>query len=126
MNIADTKAGQVLALGALAALAAWYLSRKAADATAVVATALNPTSRENIAYSAINSIGAELSGNQSFSLGSWIYDFSHPDSDAIREAVEYSRSTPAVPAMGAAGSPDSLLLNANVLRAWFGLDPITP
>lgn len=35
---------------------------------------LNPASDKNIAYSAVNNLGAVLSGDQNFSLGSWWYD----------------------------------------------------
>lgn len=44
-----------------------------------IANAVNPASRDNLAYSGVNAIGAELSGQRDFSLGAWIYDVTHPN-----------------------------------------------
>jgi hypothetical protein len=87
VNLADTKAGQVLALGALAALAAWYLSRKAGQAAAAVGEAIDPTSRENLAYRGVNELGSAITGDSWWSLGGALYDWTHtaPDPKTGRE-----------------------------------------
>lgn len=46
-----------------------------------VGTAINPTSDRNLAYRGVNAIGAAVSGRDSFSLGSWIYDLTHEDAN---------------------------------------------
>lgn len=45
----------------------------------VVTEDLNPVSDKNLAYTAVNSVGSSLTGDSSFSLGSWIYDKLHTD-----------------------------------------------
>lgn len=57
-----------------------------------VGTALNPTSDRNLAYRGVNAVGAAISGRDSFSLGSWIYDLTHADANLA------SNPKPAVPA----------------------------
>lgn len=67
------------------ALAAVYLLSKAkdvvsdvaSDAWDVASTKLNPVSDQNVAYQGVNSIGAWLSGNNKFDLGSSVYDVTH-------------------------------------------------
>lgn len=68
---------------AVAALAVVYLAYKSKDqaAAAVKAAAqsVDPTSTENLVYKGVNHVGAAVSGDQSFSLGSWLYDVTHPN-----------------------------------------------
>lgn len=74
----------VLALAgvAVAGWVAWKVYKgagAAADvAKQVVTQDLNPASDKNIAYRGVNAAGAALTGNASFSLGSWLYDVMHP------------------------------------------------
>lgn len=43
-----------------------------------VATAVNPTNPDNLAYRGVNAVGSRLTGDASFSLGSWVYDLINP------------------------------------------------
>lgn len=68
--------------GALAAAYYVYkLKQSAEQAVEAVKTVIqediNPASSKNIAYSGVNSIGAKLTGDDSFSLGGWVYDKLH-------------------------------------------------
>lgn len=72
-----------IAIGA-ALLALVYLSRKAGaavgEAAAAVGTAVNPAGRDNLFYRGVNAVGDVLDDggrNDSFSLGSSIYDWIH-------------------------------------------------
>jgi len=38
-----------------------------------------PTSDQNLAYKGVNAVGGTLTGQKEFSLGSWVYDFTHPN-----------------------------------------------
>lgn len=49
-------------------------------AASAVGTAVNPTSDQNLAYRGVNAVGATVSGDPSFSLGSWAYDVAPPES----------------------------------------------
>lgn len=40
--------------------------------------AIDPTSDKNVAYTGVNAVGAVLTGDKDFSLGSAIYDWFHP------------------------------------------------
>ena len=55
-----------------------------------VGAAVNPLNPDNVFAGAVNKVGAAVSGNSGFSLGSWIYDLVHPTSTA-------TSSTPAQP-----------------------------
>ena len=70
----------VLALAALAGLAVVYLKRKEIGAAAVeAAQAMNPASDKNLVYRGVSSVGAAVSGNADWSLGTWVYDLMHPN-----------------------------------------------
>lgn len=62
----------IAALGALAA--AWWAWSKG---KVFVTQTLNPASDKNAAYSAVNAIGAAVSGNENFSLGGAVFDLTH-------------------------------------------------
>lgn len=69
---------------AIVAIVAVYLvARKTGaalgDAAQAVGTAVNPVSDQNLAYKGVNAVGAAVSGDQSFSLGSWLYSVTHPN-----------------------------------------------
>lgn len=66
-----------------------------------LSTSLNPTSDQNLAYRGVNGVGAAVTGDQGFSLGSYIYDLFHDEYDpnAIRSlpsrsALPYSPYAP--------------------------------
>ncbi|WP_346840159.1 hypothetical protein [Microbulbifer sp. SAOS-129_SWC] len=77
MKFPQVKIDGVMVLALLAAAGLVWLYSKRADA----AKALTPTSDQNLAYSAVNAVGDVLndgSDNNDFSLGSWIYEVTHP------------------------------------------------
>lgn len=65
----------------LAVLAAWYLKNKVAgavdavaDAAAAVAPYVNPADSNNIINQGVGAIGGAISGDENWSLGTWLYD----------------------------------------------------
>ncbi len=67
---------------AIAAGLAWLLFGDAIKrALAATADAVNPASDQNLAYRGVNAVGAAISGRDSFSLGSWVYDLFHEDAN---------------------------------------------
>ena len=61
-----------LALGAVVAAYVVYQNR------GQIGRWLNPASSENVAYQGVNAVGSELSGDDSWTLGGWFYDLTHP------------------------------------------------
>ena len=55
----------------------FYAKHKAAQAVDDIGQAINPVNQDNIFASGVNAVGAKLSGNKHWSLGSWIYDITH-------------------------------------------------
>lgn len=49
---------------------------------AAVVDSVNPASDNNLVYSGVNSVGKVISGDKDFTLGGWIYDFTHPNQAA--------------------------------------------
>jgi len=91
-GILNTKAAGYAAAAIVAAVALYLVGRKLAgvagdalDEVKVTAqrigTAVNPLSDQNLAYRGVNAAGAAVSGDKSFSLGSWLYDVFHKDYD---------------------------------------------
>jgi hypothetical protein len=80
----------ILAVIGIAAL--YFLGKKlisaAGSGVAAVGTALNPTSDQNLAYKGVNAVGAAVSGDQSWSLGGFIYDLVHPAYDPNAAGVD--------------------------------------
>ncbi len=60
-------------------LGAWYLKKKAGDTVQEAANAVNPTNPDNIFYGGVNEVGSAVTGDEHFSLGSWIYDITHDE-----------------------------------------------
>lgn len=94
-NVLNTKAAAYAAVVLVGGLILYFAAKKlasaAGDAAAAVGQAVNPTSDKNLAYRGVNAVGGALTGDDSFSLGSWLYDVTHPgESESIR-------STPATP-----------------------------
>lgn len=72
--------------GVLVAGLAWWLFR---DKLAAVGQAINPASDQNIVNKAVTAAGAALTGDDSFSLGSWLYDkFGGGSQESNRIALE--------------------------------------
>lgn len=54
-----------------------FAKREAAQLADDVGKAVNPVSKDNIAYSGVNAVGGVLTGKQNFDLGVWVYDIFH-------------------------------------------------
>lgn len=72
-----------VAVGAAVLGLAAYLVVKAkraiSDTAAAVVPYIDPTDANNVAYHTVNAVGGTLTGQKDFSLGSWIYDVTHPN-----------------------------------------------
>lgn len=81
-GILNTKAATT-AIGILAGGALLYFvaNRIIERVAPKVGEALNPTSDQNLAYRSVNGVGSALSGDPSWSLGSWLYDVFNPPYD---------------------------------------------
>lgn len=57
------------------------LASSAAEAAKDAAQAVNPLNNDNVFATTVNDVGAVITGNPqgSWSLGSWIYDVTHPE-----------------------------------------------
>lgn len=74
-QFANSRAGQVVILAAVAAGVVYYGQKKAKK----VAQAVNPVSDQNVFYQGTNAVGAAVTGEENFNLGYWIYDLVHGD-----------------------------------------------
>lgn len=73
-------ASAILALAGI--VIAIYLYEKLKNpVTTFVTQTINPVSPNNAIYSGVNKVGANLTGDTSFSLGSWIYSLTHSSYD---------------------------------------------
>lgn len=70
------KTAVVAVLGVIVAYE--ILKRDALKGAATIGSAINPVSQGNIFNQGVNSVGAAVTGDKSFSLGSWLYDVTHP------------------------------------------------
>jgi hypothetical protein len=80
LKILDTKAvstGVVVIL--VASLAIYLVKRYGAAVAEKVGEAVNPLDANNLANRAVTGVGAVLSGDPSWSLGGWLYEWSHKD-----------------------------------------------
>ena len=99
MKLAGAAQAEVIKMVAICAAVvavAWYVKKQVSEAAdsagnaaaAVVdqatalavgaAQAVNPTSDQNVAYKSVNAVGASITGQKDFNLGSWLYDVTHP------------------------------------------------
>lgn len=99
-NALDSKAVAYGMVAIIGIVAVYYIVKKlgsaavsaVGSAASAVGTAVNPVSDQNLAYRGVNAVGASVSGDSSFSLGSWIYDLVHPAYDP--NAVTPDANTP--------------------------------
>lgn len=87
MKIPKVSNGQAQILIGLAGLAvalyAVYASKSAiVNGAKAVGTAINPADPENLANKAVTSVGKAVSGNDNWSLGVSIYDYTHNNGPA--------------------------------------------
>ena len=85
MNGGKWQAVAIIAGALIGAGLTIWMARKTADAAgsavSAVGNAVNPASPQNLVYTGINSVGDVLdngSRDSSWSLGTWIYDITHP------------------------------------------------
>lgn len=70
--------GGVVIVGAVIYYGYKFVSGTVETAKDVVKKDLNPTSDKNLAYRGVNAVGEAITGDQNFSLGSWLYDVFNP------------------------------------------------
>ncbi|WP_218397991.1 hypothetical protein [Alteromonas lipotrueae] len=68
-----TPAGQIAVVAVVALVAVEYGQKKASKA----ANAVNPLNNDNVFASGVDGVGASVTGDSNFKLGSWIYDLIH-------------------------------------------------
>lgn len=66
-----------LIVAGVAVAGLWYLKRQGVQTVQAAANAVNPLNNENVFYGGVNSVGAELTGDEHFTLGGWLYDLTH-------------------------------------------------
>lgn len=84
MNInkfVTTPAGQITVIALVGAGVLYFGARQASKAASVVGGAINPNSPDNLAFGAVNAVGATVTGQDEFNLGHAIYDFVHGKPD---------------------------------------------
>lgn len=69
----------VLAGTATVVYALWKAKQGVEAVADFAARDLNPASSENLVYRGVNAVGGAIAGDDSWSLGSAIYDWLHPD-----------------------------------------------
>lgn len=81
-SILNSKAAVTVAAILAGAVVLYFVAKKlggaAGEIAAKVGNAVNPVSDTNVAYTGVNKVGQVLTGNDSWSLGSAIYDIFHP------------------------------------------------
>ena len=70
-----------------------------------IGAAVNITSDQNLAYKGVNAVGAAVTGDTSFSLGSWLYDLTHKASDINSPVILNQAPVDAVNAGTSLGDP---------------------
>lgn len=84
-----------LALAAAAVGALVYAYRRvssglqALPTVAEITPLINPASNQNLVYQGVNAVGGAVAGRSDWSLGSWVYDVTHPN-----ENLEHQSSPP--------------------------------
>jgi hypothetical protein len=81
MNVLNTKAGPALIYVAAAGVLVYVIYRVVKSVAPKVAEAVDITSDTNLAYRGVNAVGTALTGDPSWSLGSWLYDQFNPPYD---------------------------------------------
>lgn len=83
--------GHILAGGAVALAGAvvYFGAKKAGELAAKVGESVNPADSDNIVNRAVTGIGEAITGDKGFSLGSFIYDLTHPPYDPNAGVMRY-------------------------------------
>ena len=59
----------------------WYLKNKTVEVVSEVGQAINPVNPDNIFSEGVDSIGGAISGDDDWSLGVWIYEATHDETN---------------------------------------------
>lgn len=84
---ASTKAVLIAAGLGVTAYVLYRSAGQVGQAAGKVGTAINPLNPDNVFAGAVNKVGATLSGDDSFSLGGWLFDLTHPTSTSPAPSV---------------------------------------
>jgi len=76
-DILNSKVGVVGAITVAGLLVAYLVEKKAEKAVEAVGESINPINPDNVFNRGVNAVGASLTGNENFQLGSWIYTKIH-------------------------------------------------
>lgn len=79
-KVLTSNTGAILTLAVVGVGVAYYAQRQAKAAL----NAVNPTNGDNIFASGVDKVGAQLTGNENFKLGAWVYDLLHPTVDLTK------------------------------------------
>lgn len=82
LKVLDTKAGMIIAIGAVGFVALYLVKGEVEDGL----NAISPTNPDNIFAQGVDSVGAIFSGDENWSLGGWLYDVGNgtPEEQAAR------------------------------------------
>lgn len=72
----------VVVLGVL-----WYAKNKAGDVLAGFGESVHVAVQENPIYTGVNAAGAAVTGDESFNVGAWWWEFTHPAEVAAEKRV---------------------------------------
>ncbi|MGV2873498.1 hypothetical protein [Colwellia sp. E150_009] len=75
----DTKTGMVLAIGAVGAVAIYLFNESISNTINNAGQSINPTNQDNIFNQGVLAVGRNITGNEHWTLGGWIYDITHQD-----------------------------------------------
>lgn len=97
------------------------------------ANAINPLNDQNVFASSVDKVGAKLSGDSSWSLGTWIYDVTHPAAPAdtaSAPALNYASPANDSSAQAMPGDPPALSFLSGQsfkdLADPYAVNPFTP
>jgi hypothetical protein len=81
-----------LIIGGVALIIGYWTIKKTGDAISsgvhAVGDAINPLSQTNIFNRGVNELGAVITGDNNFSLGSWAWDALHPNEAAGKSVIK--------------------------------------
>lgn len=70
---------QMVGVGVAAVVTALFLSYKAGEAAKDLGNAINPTNPDNIFYTGVNAVGESITGDEHWTLGAAIYEWTHDE-----------------------------------------------
>lgn len=73
--------GQLIGLVVVGLVGVVYISTRAKDAVVEVGNAVNPLNQDNVFYTGVNNVGAKITGDKDFNLGTVTYDATHTENN---------------------------------------------